>query len=363
MPARQSLRFPLGLRFAVCALPFAMGRLAAAQPDPSGIEFVTIADAGNANWVGDGQNNNRGGVAYEFKIGKFEVTTSQWVEFMNAAFDRPADDRLPFVRSPNQWGAVSATPQSPGGSRWTVPAGREMIPTGGITWRTAALYCNWLHNGRSSERSAFFGGAYDITTFGGAPTFRDQLTRSPGAQYWIPSLDEWMKAAHWDPNRNGDGEGGWWEYSNGSDSPFVYGPPGALVNGVLTTANAGWDIFDFPGSNPFDIPLGAFESITSPWGLFDVAGGTKEWTEDTFQEPFEQYPRARRFEGTGWEFPTSGFDDQVGFRGGSSDPSFRGYEVGLRIASIPVPSVVGPPFLLIFAKLLRRHRFRSSLRR
>ncbi|MDI1289895.1 MAG: SUMF1/EgtB/PvdO family nonheme iron enzyme, partial [bacterium] len=200
---------------------------------------------------------------------------------------------------------------------------------------------------------AFRNGAYDVSTFGGVVLFTDQLTRNPGARYWIPSTDEWMKAAHWDPNRNGEGEGGWWNYSNSSDSPLVYGPPGAMVNGQLATANAAWDIFDFPGSNPFNVPLGAY-SVTSPWGLFDVAGGTKEWTEGVFQIPSEQYPRSRYADGSGWEDPTSGSADSVGGLGASSDPTFRGYEVGFRVASIPSVATIAPIMCLLAPNRRRR---------
>ncbi len=106
-----------------------------------------------------------------------------------------------------------------------------MIPTGGITWRTAAVYCNWLHNGKGTNREAFLSGAYDVSTFGyigEGGGFTDQLTRSEGATYWIPSLDEWMKAAHWDPDRNGENQPGWWMYGSASETPFIYAPPPSL---------------------------------------------------------------------------------------------------------------------------------------
>jgi len=35
---------------------------ALAQPDASGIDFVTVGDPGNPNWTGGGANNNGGGV-------------------------------------------------------------------------------------------------------------------------------------------------------------------------------------------------------------------------------------------------------------------------------------------------------------
>lgn len=310
------------------------------QSDPSGIDFVTIGNPGNAPWTGGGSTNNRGEVDYTYRIGRFEVTTAQWCEFMNSALDRPANDRIPDVFAPTQWGGVPTTPVN-GGQRFRVPTGNDMLPTGGVDWRTCAIYCNWLCNGKSNNRSAFLSGAYDVTTFGfynNGSTFTDQLTRTPGAQYFIPSLDEMMKASHWDPNRHGSGQGGWWLYSNGSDTPYVYGPAGVLVNGQLATANAAWGSANFPGHDPFSISLGAYTGVTSPWGLFDVAGGTSEWLEEAHRIPDEQYPRDRYLDGSGWD-TVAGNADRVNAFGGGQWPTYFGYEVGFRIAAaVPAPA-------------------------
>ena len=44
----------------------------------AGIDFVTIGSAGNAPWMGNGTSGDRaigrGGVGYEYRIGRFEVT-------------------------------------------------------------------------------------------------------------------------------------------------------------------------------------------------------------------------------------------------------------------------------------------------
>jgi hypothetical protein len=218
-----------------------------ADIDPlSGIDFVTIGDGDNPNYLGAGLNTGHGQVNYEYRMGRTEVPLSLWVEFMNACFDRPVNDRIPHVYTPTQWSPGFATPNTPGGIRWSVPAGREMFPVGGVDWRTCAILTNWLHNNKSLDRSAFLTGAYEVGTFGyfgETDGFTDQITRSPGARYWIPSLDEWMKSAHWDPTKvNTDGTtGGYWLYSNSSDTPFVYGPPGVLVR----------------FSNPFPTPTGS----------------------------------------------------------------------------------------------------------
>jgi formylglycine-generating enzyme required for sulfatase activity len=321
-----------------------------AQIDPaSGIDFVTIGAVGNPVLPGTpsfGSNRGRGCVDYEYRIGRTEVTTSQWAEFFNAALDRASSDRIPFVVSPAVWGAQSTTPTTPGGRRWTVPAGNDMRAAGGITWRTAAIFCNWLHNDKATNREAFLSGAYDVSTFGAfSPEglgFTDQLTRSAGARFWIPSVDEWMKAAHYDPNKqNADGStGGWWTYANSRDDrPPIYGPAGQLRNGLPTEANAGWTDLTFPGLNPYSQLLGTY-GVTSPWGLLDTSGATAEWTEEVFQDFGEPAPRSRYGEGGYW-FGGGPGNDLAAIRGISEPPNFIDSVLGFRVASIPSPGAGG----------------------
>lgn len=321
-----------------------------AQVDPvSGIDFVTITAPGNAPWPGgfdDDRARGRGRVDYDYRIGRYEVNTTQWVEFFNAAFDRPANDQFfPNLFPPDFWSAVGAAPTVPGGQRWRVPAGAEMNAVGSISWRTAAMYCNWLHNDKALNREAFLSGAYDVSTFGyvgNTGEFTDQFVRSPGAKYFIPSWDEWLKAVHYDPAKvNSDGSvGGWWEYGNGTNQPFVGGAPGTLVNGQLATANFGF--LDGPVS-PFSVPLGAY-GTTNPWGLYDVAGGTSEWTEEVIFSTGLPYDRV--FEGTAWVTGSgTSIADSITRRGGGSPPSSFGYLFGFRVAAV----VPGPGTLICVA--------------
>ncbi|CAG0948264.1 hypothetical protein PHYC_00015 [Phycisphaerales bacterium] len=345
--------------------------LATAQPDPSGIDFVTIGAPGNtpvdSSFVPPDQDPRvigRGGVVYEYRIGRFEVTTQQWCDFFNAAFDRPADDRLPHLIPPTFWGAVSTTPNTPGGLRWRVPAGNEMLPTGNISWRMAAMYCNWLTNDRGNGREAFLDGAYDVSTFGLAPIgYTDQLTHHPGARYWIPSWDEWLKAGHYDPSKlNPDGSvGGWWRCGNTSDVQPPYGPPGVRVrasglpgpdpDGPLAQANAGWDNITFPGYSPFSVPLGAYPTVQSPWGLFDIAGGTTEWTEEALLTS-GIWPTARLFDGSYW---TGGRGLDLLNAWGGDYPGWSTFDFGFRVASaVPSPGFSALGVALLFSWHPRR---------
>ena len=174
-PTPNLPRSTLALAAVAVAFLFAstISRRTHAAIDPlSGIDFVTIGatygGAGNPAYQSGVPNrvvNGRGSVGYEYNIGRMEVTTAQWVEFFNAAYDRPASERIPFLFPPDFWGAAATAPTTPGGLRWTVPAGNELRPVGNISWRMAAIYCNWLCNGKSLDRSAFLNGAYDVSTF------------------------------------------------------------------------------------------------------------------------------------------------------------------------------------------------------
>lgn len=209
-------------------------------------------------------------------MAKTEVSTGQWIEFLNTFTAR--SDIPPHLYQPTFWGAERDPTYSGPGVRFRLKnvADAAQIGVYGMPWRTCAMYCNWLHNGKSPDFSAVMSGSYDVSTFGDNPdgTFSDQATHSSGARYWIPSFDEWLKAAHWSPTNPANG--GWFSYSNASDIPFTYGPPPSFGGDGSGRANAG---FQLPNFRHYDIPLRSYAD-TSIWGLFDIAGCGAEWTEN-----------------------------------------------------------------------------------
>lgn len=178
-----------------------------------------------------------------------------------------------------------------------------------------------------------------------------------------------MTAVHYDPNKNGPGSGGWWVSPNGTDVPLAYGPPGQRVRvgpgtpgpdptGPLAQANSGWDETQFLGFDPLTVPLGAYPDVQSPWGLFDVAGGTSEWTEEAFGDG--NFPQYRDFDGSCWaSSPGNTAIDRPGVIGGDV-PQFSTLTLGFRIAS----SVLGPSTSAVCFGCLfgfaRRHRGASA---
>ncbi len=341
------------------SIPFA-GRAAITNPEVTyqyGHEFVTVTSPGNPRISGvmpnvlgpalTGQVNNA------YRIARFEVKTAQYVQFLNAAFASNTA-ALAFIPIPSAgaWGAraVPRQPGSPAGPRqFQVLPGGENIPVGGVNWRAAAIYCNWLHNDMALSPAAFTSGSYDVSTFGYVGNqFTDQRNRSPGARFFLPTWNEWAKAAHWDPNRFGDGQGGYWNAPNGTDLRPIAGLPPSMGG----DGQANWGVF--AGSS--GVPVGAYVDQQSPWGLLDVAGGRSEWTE-TWLQGGSQSAIYRAWDGS-WAgqdfFWQSNFDapNTYSFDYPESNESAFGFRIA---AAIPTPSTVAL-IVLGFGYVGRRRR-------
>lgn len=333
------------------SLVLGLGALAApalAQPDPSGILFSTIGSPNNPAYHGPDPEQlvtGRGSVGYEYKIGTTEVTTAQWAEFYSAFYFQLPQGRMPL---PNTWGAGLNT----SGQFVPVSEAAAMYPVSGVSWRTCAMFCNWLCNDKRTDLSAIQNGAYDISTFGSDANgnFTDQPSHNPGARYWIPTLDESLKASFWSPsNTNNDG---WYMYPLGRDTPPVYGPPPGFPNGSpLNEANAGFAIGQF---GHWSIPLMSYPNARSPWGLMDVAGGTSEWSEE-IQEG-GSVGRFRVLDGSFAGTSIGNGSDRVNIY--VSDFPNRRVDYGFRVAAA-IPSCSTAAVMVAFAGLIGRHRRRS----
>jgi len=329
---------------------------AAGQPVPPdyGFNFVNIGATGNAAYDGldlGSTVTGRGSVGYEYRIARTELRTSQFVDFMSVLGTINPD--FVIANQPRQWGATGSF-QPDGSIRFQLiseEAGNW--PVSGFSWRLAAMYTNWLHNDQAPTLAAMSNGAYDISTFirnpnPGVPVFLDQTAHHPDAKYWIPGLDEWLKAAHYDPDKNGPGEGGWWQFPNGTDDPLMPGLPGDP--GAQTSY--GLELED----SPWQVPVGAYPEVQSPWGLLDVSGGAAEWTEDWLFDTQIDRVWGGSFAGPR-ELVDLGVDQDEIWRIGASSPNFTFQDIGLRLASaIPTPGVGLPLIACGLLASVRRRR-------
>lgn len=281
-------------RWIACVL-LSVGVVSAQPVGSFDMEFVTIGDAGNPGWNREeptGTFAGRGAVGYEYRITEREVETRDWIEFANT-FAPQSDELSDFIGRPARWGATLDLGYAGPGDRYVLRTDlaspeRQHIR---VDWRQASYFVNWLHNGRSSDPSALMNGAYDVSTYGLLPdgvTYTDQTAHHPDAKFWIPTVDEWTKAGHWDPDKHGEDDGGWWIYNHGSDEPAVSGLPGDP--GAQTAAI---DLINNPDAidrivEYRNVPNGSYPDTRSPWGLIDMTGGAGEWMEDWSPSQFEQ---------------------------------------------------------------------------
>ncbi|MGD9634449.1 MAG: SUMF1/EgtB/PvdO family nonheme iron enzyme [Pirellulales bacterium] len=250
------------------------------------VTTVPIENAGN---LGDG-SGTMGAVAYPFRMGKTEITNSQYVEFLNAvaATDPYSLYKEPVSPSPFAGPACptcagvtrSGTPgaytyavkapvvgQGPGGTSYTY--GDK--PVVYVTRFDAMRFVNWLHNGQGSGDTET--GAY--TLLGGTPfpTNWETITRNPGARWWLPSESEWYKAAYFNP-----ATGLYSTYPTRSNSlpnnRLPSADTGNSVNygceqGSCTTGKSNYPMTD----------VGAYALSPSYYGTFDQGGNAYEWNE------------------------------------------------------------------------------------
>jgi len=263
----------------VCVMVLAAAAAVPAQQAPDlrsyldGLDWVLIGDPGNPAFEGGGQGQlkGRGGIDYRYRLTRTEITVHQWFQFVQAFapyYEGTYGQSFGLTGSFIYIAGPLNDPDS-----YHMDEGAEDFPTN-QSWRMAARYCNWLHNGKENTEEAFSQGAYDTSTFteNEDGTYNDQRTRSPGARYWIPSLDEWIKGVYYDRTLN-HGRGGWWWQPGSSNEPLVAGLPwqGGQTNATL------YYIPDLPMEV---LRVGSYPFVQSPWGLLDASGGWREWTEE-----------------------------------------------------------------------------------
>ncbi len=265
---------------AIGAMAAAVGLGAAARagegaPPDYGFEWAIIGDPGNRPTNPDevdGRDLQIGAVDYVFRMSRTEVSAGDWLEFVQAYDPYYTGSRADTAFTGQHIEAVTFNPALPAG--WRLDSQRLPDFSTRMSWEYAARYCNWLHNDKRPEQEAFETGVYDTSTFtqNKDGSFNHQIDHSPEARFWIPTLDEWTKAAHWDPDKNG-GEGGYWLYPTSSDDPPISGLP---EEGGETNAGV-----PFTGDRA-GFSLGQYPHVQSPWGLLDTSGGSAEFTSTSF---------------------------------------------------------------------------------
>lgn len=328
------------------ALP-AVYAAAQADPDPA----VQKESANNCMSVGS--------VPVRYDIGELEITTTQWVNFLNLVDPTGANEHH-LWDEPEQaaiwpkFGSINRNLQADPGHRYYVASpGWANRPYNSADFSRAARFINSLENGTvlstSRDRVITVSGQplertiYTVRmsprTEEGMYDMKDpRTTRTKARGFALTSQDEWIKAAYYDPN--GGGKYSYWNYPtnpgifvncavdevgcaegqqpnpvqmdgagnvvNGSQQPLAsfMATPGVAPDwcpAVSLTAQECTDRSPFPALLPYNgnvSPVG--QALTrSPWGTLDQGGNVVEILDTISPPPVLSDPRIvwRRWHG------------------------------------------------------------------
>ena len=120
------------------------------------------------------------------------------------------------------------------GSKYSSKTNMGNKPVNYVSFFDSMRFVNWLENGQPTDGSGTESGVYTIGSG------LDE-TRAASATFFIPSEDEWYKAAYYDPRMEAAGG------PPGDDNYWLY-PTSSDAAPTIATANATGDISN-PGTN------------------------------------------------------------------------------------------------------------------
>ena len=270
------------------------------------IDFVTIGDSHNPADT-TGKPNPAGSVDYAYRIGNYEVSRD-------------------MVTKANAEGNLGVGLY--GFGRDIIGGFRPAMPAGDTIFNEVARFANWLNTSQG------FPAAYNFSTQPGDDSYNanenliDWQISDPGfdpsnpvrnslAHYFLPSEDEWYKAAYYDPGAN-DGMGGYWDYATASDLE-----PTPVASGT----SVGTAVYLQPlEQGPADVTQAGG---LSPYGVMGMGGNINEWTES-----LQVFPAWRISRGGGHTSSASGISSSVALQEPSNGSGNKNFATGFRVASI-----------------------------
>ena len=140
------------------------------------LSFVPISGATNPS-------SGYGIVNHDYRMGTYDITNDQWNKFLAA------------------YGTVTG---SDGGYSYTSYWTGANVPVNEVSWFEAAQFVNWLNTSTNHQAAYKFTGEqatgnYTLATWsaGEAANNGTDLYRNKDAFYYLPTEDEWVKAAYW----------------------------------------------------------------------------------------------------------------------------------------------------------------------
>lgn len=186
-----------------------------AATDQLNMSFVGVTDPQNSedssttylrSMVGNTEQfdsiviNNLGVVDQMYRIGKYEVTNTQYCRFLNAVAKLNDRGLYDSRMSSEIMGGITRIYDEE--YIYSVKPSMDNKPVLFVSYISAIRFINWLHNGASialSEEDIDYTldiGAYTILPIG---TDSYSIIKTSYRKYWLPSLNEWHKAAYFEP--------------------------------------------------------------------------------------------------------------------------------------------------------------------
>lgn len=290
------------------------------------IESVEVGDAGNDPAFINSES--AGYVGSSFRMSKYEISIAEYVTFLNTVARRGDGANATVVAS--LYDSRMATDANVAGiarsgtgmesSPYVYSAiGDPKKPIAYVDWFSAARFANWMHNGATATAD-IENGAYNL-----AGGFDPTASRQPGAKWWIPSHDEWFKAAYY---KGGSTAAGYWMFPTRSDTL----PENTPSTGSNHANFIHLGLFAVTQSATLDSSLnyltavGTFANSPSAYGTFDQGGNLEEWTDDVV---YTTFGASRRTRGGAWN--SGGLNDDVNPIP-TALPSDRSNKIGFRLA-------------------------------
>ena len=293
---------------------------------PRPIEWQAVGNAGNA-----ADATGFGNVGYNYRIAKHEITNGQYVEFLNAVAASDPKGLFNLATVSDSRAGVTRTGSS-GSYRYATRKNFANKPAIWLSFNDAARMANWMHNGKGSGSTET--GAYNMAA--------STPVRLPGARYFLPTENEWYKAACYDPTPGAGGGDRYWSYATRSDAL----PALALTNGSGTVNNPGPNVANYNSGASWDGLRGHLTTVgsigpasDSYYGTADQTGNVTEWCETVVQ------PGTRAFRGGSWSLQPS---LMLATRRDWGDPTNENSSLGFRLAaSAPEVSISIPGAALL----------------
>jgi formylglycine-generating enzyme required for sulfatase activity len=262
------------------------------------MDFVTIGNPGNAADT-TGSPNPVGSVAYNYNLGKYEVSR----------------DMITKANSAGSLGITMYDMTNYGGNGVNKPAL-------GVTWYEAAKFVNWLNTNQGFQVAYKFDGSgnFQLWSSTDAGYNANNMFRNSLAKYVLPSSSEWYKAAY------GNLNGTWNNFATGSDIIPTIVASGTEANTAVYLRQSG----------PADITRAGG---LSPYGTMAQGGNAWEWVETAYDGSNNTAREEREIRGGGYEVHST--DDLRPGARADVDPNTDWWgSGGFRVASVPEPSAL-----------------------